>query len=212
MGTIKKGILGGFSGKVGTVVGSSWKGIAYMRSLPGKVRDPRTELQMIQRSKFAVAINYLQPLAELLRTGWKFYANRKSPFNAAMAYTYAKAIIGTYPDYSIDPGKVLISRGSLAPPVNAAAIALSGALNFQWDDNSSFNTAKQTDKALLAVVNPVKADAVYITAGAARSDCEQSIAIPAAWIGDSVEAYMGFISQDGKEIANSVYLGSIIVV
>ena len=31
MGTIKKGILGGFSGKVGTVVGASWKGISYMR-------------------------------------------------------------------------------------------------------------------------------------------------------------------------------------
>ena len=33
MGTIKQGILGGFSGKVGTVVGSSWKGISYMRGL-----------------------------------------------------------------------------------------------------------------------------------------------------------------------------------
>jgi len=30
MGTIKKGILGGFSGKVGTVVGSSWKGIVLI--------------------------------------------------------------------------------------------------------------------------------------------------------------------------------------
>ena len=27
MGTIKQGILGGFSGKVGYVIGSSWKGI-----------------------------------------------------------------------------------------------------------------------------------------------------------------------------------------
>lgn len=40
MGTIKKGILGGFSGKVGTVVGGSWKGISYMRSLPQKVKKP----------------------------------------------------------------------------------------------------------------------------------------------------------------------------
>lgn len=31
MGTIKQGILGGFSGKVGTVIGGSWKGISYMR-------------------------------------------------------------------------------------------------------------------------------------------------------------------------------------
>jgi len=36
MGTIKKGILGGFSGKVGTVIGGVWKGIEYMRSIPGQ--------------------------------------------------------------------------------------------------------------------------------------------------------------------------------
>ena len=29
MGTISKGILGGFSGTVGTVIGGSWKGIDY---------------------------------------------------------------------------------------------------------------------------------------------------------------------------------------
>jgi hypothetical protein len=32
MGTIKQGILGGFSSKVGTVISGSWKGISYMRS------------------------------------------------------------------------------------------------------------------------------------------------------------------------------------
>jgi len=32
MGKIEKGILGGFSGKVGTVVGGNWRGIDYMRS------------------------------------------------------------------------------------------------------------------------------------------------------------------------------------
>lgn len=36
MGTIKQGILGGFSGKVGTVVGSTWKSVHYMRALAGK--------------------------------------------------------------------------------------------------------------------------------------------------------------------------------
>ena len=33
MGTIKQGILGGFSGKVGSVIGGIWKGISYMRGL-----------------------------------------------------------------------------------------------------------------------------------------------------------------------------------
>ena len=34
MGKIKQGILGGFKGKVGTVIGSSWNGIAYMKGQP----------------------------------------------------------------------------------------------------------------------------------------------------------------------------------
>jgi hypothetical protein len=59
MGRIKKGILGGFSGKVGSVVGASWKSIDYIRSLPASVRNPRTPAQVNQRSKFATVIKFL---------------------------------------------------------------------------------------------------------------------------------------------------------
>jgi len=211
MGTIKKGILGGFSGKVGTVVGSSWKGIAYMRSLPLKVKNPRTEPQMNQRSKFALSLSYLKPMTELLRVGWKLYAYKQSAFNAATSYMIANAIKGNYPNYSIDPTKVLISRGALTPAVNAMAIPVSGAINFEWDDNSGLSSAKPTDKALLAVVNTNKSEAVFNAAGAQRSETAQSLSMPANWTDDSVEVYMGFVSEDGREVANSVYLGSFTV-
>ena len=212
MGTIKKGILGGFSGKVGTVVGASWKGIAYMRSLPQKVRNPRTEPQRMQRSKFALSLNFLQPMNGLLRTGWKLYAHRQSPINAAMSYTIANAITGTYPNYSIDPGKVFISRGALAPAVNASAVASSGAtVTFSWSDNSGTSAANQTDKALLAVVNPEKSEAVLDADGARRSDITLSVNLPADWVGSTVHAYIGFVTEDSKEVANSVYLGSLTV-
>lgn len=59
MGTIKQGILGGFSGKVGTAIGSSWKGISYMRGRAQSVKNPRTEGQMEQRSKFALTLDFL---------------------------------------------------------------------------------------------------------------------------------------------------------
>jgi len=211
MGTIKKGILGGFSGKVGTVVGSSWKGISYMRSLPMKVRNPRTLRQLDQRSKFAIALGYLKPMNGLLQIGWKLYASKQSTINAAMSYTIANAITGVYPDYSIDPGKVLISRGSLTPTVNFIATPIKGAINFEWDDNSNLNTSKETDKALLAVVNPAKSEAIFDTAGATRAEASQSLSMPAGWAGDTVEAYLGFISEDGMEVSNSVYAGSIVV-
>ena len=52
MGKIKQGILGGFRGTVGTVVGSSWNGIAYMKGKPQSVRNPRTDAQLQQREFF----------------------------------------------------------------------------------------------------------------------------------------------------------------
>jgi hypothetical protein len=212
MGTIKQGILGGFSGKVGTVIGASWKGINYMRSIPQHVKNPRTEGQVSQRSKFALALNFLKPVTGFLRTGWKLYAHRQSPFNAAMAYTLANAITGTYPDYAIDPSKVLVSRGSLAPAARASATpAGTGTITFDWEDNSGVGNAKQTDKALIAVINPAKSEAVYDTAGAERMAVTQDIIVPADWVGEDVETYIGFISEDSKEVANSVYLGTITV-
>ena len=62
MGTIKQGILGGFSGKVGTVVGSTWKSVHYMRALAVSFSDPRTEKQKNQRSKFTAAVNFTKAM------------------------------------------------------------------------------------------------------------------------------------------------------
>ncbi|MDR1755374.1 MAG: DUF6266 family protein [Culturomica sp.] len=211
MGTIKKGILGGFSGKVGTVVGASWKGIAYMRSLPQSVKNPRTEPQRRQRSKFALALGVLKPMTALLRTGWKLYAHRQSPFNAATAYTLANAITGTYPAYEIAPDKILVSRGSLTPAANPHITATMGNMEFQWEDNSGTGSATQTDKTLIAILNLAKGEAITGTAGAERAEEAQTVPIPADWAGDEVHAYLGFISEDGNEIANSVYLGTATV-
>jgi len=52
MGKIKTGILGGFQGKVGTVIGSTWRGESIMRALPKTAAKAPTESQRIQRLKF----------------------------------------------------------------------------------------------------------------------------------------------------------------
>ena len=53
MGKIKQGILGGFSGKVAGVVGSSWKGIAVIKARPLSVANPKSPLQVAQRGAMA---------------------------------------------------------------------------------------------------------------------------------------------------------------
>jgi hypothetical protein len=207
MGTIKKGVLGGFSGKVGTAIGSSWNGIDYVRSLPQTVANPRTEKQVSNRVRFALVSSFLKPMTVFLRTGFKLYAHRRTAFNAAMSYTLSNAITGTYPDYALNYAAALVSRGNLTPAAGATAKAVGGNIELSWDDNSGIADAKQTDKALIVVLNPSKAQAITDTEGAERFTKGQTVVLPVDWAGDSVEVYLGFVSKDGKEVANSVYLG-----
>lgn len=212
MGTIKKGILGGFSGKVGTVVGGSWKGIAYMRSLAQSVSNPRTEGQVSQRTKFAISLAFLKPMTAYLRVGYKTHAIRQTAFNAAMSYTLANAVTGESPDYDLDFASALVSRGSLMPASNGNAAASAGKVTFSWDDNSGVGSALATDLSMPLVFNKDKGEAVFNTLGASRADSSTEVNIPSDWAGDSIELYLGFVSADGKSVANSVYLGQEVAV
>jgi len=63
MAIISKGILGGFSGTVGTVIGGNWNGIDYMRSLPTISNKSASQSQIEQRTKFAVGVRFMQALS-----------------------------------------------------------------------------------------------------------------------------------------------------
>ena len=212
MGTIKQGILGGFSGKVGTVVGGTWKGIHYMRSLPTSVRNPRTEAQVMQRTKFMVTIDFLKPITPFIRVGFKNYASRQTAFNAAMSYNVKNAVTGVFPDYEMDYSNILVSRGSLLPAENADAVAAERSLNFPWRDNSGVSNATETDQAMALVYNGTKGESVFSTTTGDRSSGSATLNVPENWIGDTVEVYLGFISENGSLVANSVYLGQKTIV
>jgi len=57
MATLKNGPNEGFSGKVGSVVGSSWKGIDYIRGLPAKRKNKPGTLEKNNRSRFGFVFN-----------------------------------------------------------------------------------------------------------------------------------------------------------
>ncbi len=210
MGKINQGILGGFSGKVGNVIGGNWKGIDYMRVKPASVANPRTAGQVDQRSRFAIIMQFLQPMREFIKVGFKNYAIKMTEFNSAMSYNVKNAIIGEYPDFMIDFDAALISRGSLTaalnPDVNSST---PGSISFNWSDNSDYENASENDKAMLLVLNQAKNEALFITDGSSRNSGIHSFTVPNHYSGDSVHAFIAFISEDGKRVSNSRYIGSV---
>jgi len=212
MATNEQGILGGFSGKVGTVIGGNWKGIDFMRSNPGKIANPRTSAQQDQRARMATIIQFLSPLKTFLREGFKKQATKMSAFNAATAYNLAHAIMGTYPDYEIDYSKVMVSQGKLPGAINPEVSSpASGQVKFSWQNNSSDHMALKDDKAVLVVYNIEKQLVVTIFEGNLRSAESQTITLPANFSGDEVQCYIAFQNASQTMISDSGYAGGMVV-
>ncbi|MDF3079289.1 MAG: hypothetical protein K0S09_3178 [Sphingobacteriaceae bacterium] len=212
MGRYSKGILGPFSGKVGTVVGSTWNGIDYMKSLPKPSSKQPTDGQLEQRVKLALSVGFLKPLSVLLAKTFKKATVNNTGFNVALSLLIKNAITGTYPDYEIDYSKVLMSLGNLTGPWNAAVSSTTASeVSLAWTDNSGSNNALATDKAVLVVYNPVKNQYVFTMDAAARAAAAETLLLPAEFSGDTVHTWMAFVSADGKNFSTSVYLGTIAI-
>jgi hypothetical protein len=212
MGKINQGILGGFSGKIGNVIGGNWKGIDYMRIKPSNVANPKTEGQLDQRSKFATVLYFLQPMKDFIKVGFKGYAIKMTEFNSAMSFNLNNAVTGSYPDYNIDYQTALLSRGSLASALNgSASSSAAGSISFSWDDNSDESNSFATDKAMILIYNADRKEAVFVTDGNTRASGSQDLTIPDSYSGDTVEAFIAFVSENGKSGSNSTYLGSVVV-
>ena len=163
MGKIRKGVLGGFSGKAGTV-------------------------------------------------GYKTYAVKKSAFNAAVSYMVKNAVGGSYPDIEINYQRMLVSRGDLTPPKDAVATISERCVTITWNDNSAEGSADASDLSMPLAYNVSKGQAVFEIAATTRSSKSVALPLPSHWLGDTIHIYLGFMSEDGMEVANSVYLGSEIVI
>lgn len=212
MGKISQGILGGVSGKVGNVIGGSWKGIDYLRIKPSSVANPRTEGQVTQRYKFTAALEFLQPSRDFIKVGFKNFANGMTEFNYAMSYILANAVTGDGLSASVDYTNALVSKGNLNGAANPAVSGISsGIATITWTDNSGGSNALATDKAMILIYNPVKKSSVYITSGADRNIGTQELPVPDSFIGDEVHVYFSFISADNRLVSNSMYLGVSVV-
>ena len=87
-------------------------------------------------------------------------------------------------------------------------LATAGQVSFSWDDNSTGGNANATDKVMVLVYNPGKKESMYVLNGADRTVGSQDVSIPTIYAGDTVELFIAFVSADGKQVSNSIYLGS----
>ena len=149
MGIIRRGILGGFSGKVANVVGSSWKGIAVMRALPLSVTNPKTVGQVEQRSAFSIISKFASSILTVwVKPLWDRSAQSMSGYNAFIQQNVD--IVKT--DKVLDIEKLVMSKGKLgATTIQAGVASQNSILQVQWDAEPVGSFQMLSDRLYLLV-------------------------------------------------------------
>lgn len=209
MGKIKQGILGGFSGKVGPVIGTSWKGKAVMRAQALSYNDRNSLAQQQQRKKFTLVTKFVASVLGFVNEGFRKRAVGMTAPNAAVAANIENAISGEWPDFEIDYSKAVVANGPVDLPYSPSATADGTTLSLTWADNSGMGNALADDKVMVLAYNEAKGQAVYNTAVAERADRNATLTLPSAWTGDNVNVWIAMSRQQDNESSRSSHLATL---
>ena len=212
MATISKGILGGFSGTVGPVVGANWRGMDVIRSRPKSSKRTPSERQLEQQLKFKLAISFLQPIKSIQSLYFGMGSGVKSRVNMAVSYTISTAIqmVAGLPELIYN--KVLITRGELTSFRNPVLTTQpGGVLHLEWEDNSTQGDAAPKDEVSIVCYCAELNNWEIYEGIVMRSDLMADVTLPAYCLGKTMEVYAFLNNEKQTAASTSLYLGQHLV-
>jgi len=197
MAVIKRGILGGFANKIGNVVGSSWKGIAVIKSLPLSVANPNTVNQQNVRRPFKACVALASLLLGIfIKKVWNRGAMQMSGFNAFVQANVKTAFQGSG---AFTPVGLNISPSTESPAVDTGSSASYGSqdITVQWNTAKTGNM-QDTDLLIAVVLNENGIMLGSSSFGVARSAGSCTInGVHEFFLGSVINVYYMFQSADG---------------
>lgn len=153
MARLDQGLLGGYSGKLGTTVGATWKGINVVRTYQPNVANPNTQLQRDHRTKFReIAQLGSFFLASMVKPFWDKGAKKMSGYNAFVSMN-ARAMSDSL---GFDPMKFIIGNGQMGhPEYEISLLKESNRLDIGWDKDEQVLYGQPTDELYLIAFNYV---------------------------------------------------------
>ena len=203
MGKIKQGILGGFKGKVGTVIGSSWNGIAYMRGQAQSFKDSKSAAQLKQRNFFREVQDLVGQLtAEQLAFLFPSAPSGMTRRNAIVQQLCADPLIEADGKH-VDLANINSLGNAPTADMPDVSIAAEGDnLAISWDGDSDFRTEHADEYPAVFVANVTKKKIFLVNSTAAIGTTgAQSFNVGLAAYGEATDTFSGFMLATGSKIA-----------
>jgi len=212
MAILTQGILGPVIGKTGPVVSYLRFGQNITRSMSDNRKNRiETPKRKAQRQKIKICNEFTKAFSGtgFFNKSFPAYGDTGSGYNRVTSAIMNLAIVSNS-ETALVYAKVLISKGPL-PSVDYASALVNeeGNILFTWTDNTGTGTAKENDTAILVAFFPGSKQAVYKFSEATRKDGKAVLEMDS--IKGAAETWIGFLSADEKNAANSTYAGSILL-
>ncbi len=207
MGKIEEGINGPFRGKAGSVIGSSWRKINYIKGLPRfKNKRKPSPQQALQRKKFARLNRFLDPLSKILEIGFRQFTSRATGRNAAFSYNYDHAFTDDGENITLNYSALQFSHGSLFTAGDEKAWLAESTLHVTWDPNTYGMGRSMDDAAFLTLYEE--------TMGVFRSNRTAIRHDGGVQITDGLlqlhplrlHLWLFFVDKTGKRVSKTVYV------
>lgn len=212
MGTYVNGANGKFSGKVGSMIGSKWRNVSYIKGLSAPSSKAATDKQLAQRTRLALAVSFLRPIKDVLNLGMMDNKQTElSGYNLAVRKLLNNGITGDYPDFAIDYAKVALSSGALNLVNDAKMEILNGVPTVTWAALLNKFNSFADDELVVLLYNSTK-EFFMIFDGLLRS---ATTLVPEIGAGDAGEVIHGWIfacKRDLTDVSKTQYLGQITIV
>ena len=207
MARFSNGILGGLTGTIGPVIGSSINGVPYLKSRYAKRKVTNHPMEIANRRKFAAAHAFLYPLLDVVREGFRVDGKSRG-FVTAKSWLLKNAFEGDWDNFQINPALVKLSIGDLPLPSNITVKTPDPFIfEFSWDP-LPVKDPNAKDQAVLIAYSIDKAHVESNMLGAFRSSGKDFLQIELKEAA-TYHLYIWFVSADRSRRSESLYLGSL---
>ena len=208
MGKQQSGFNGGFSGRLGNVVGYNWRGRWCVRTLPGDFHDARSEQQLEQRRLFTEMVRFAGSARRVLRIALD-EASRNVGLTPSNYFIRMNKECFALQDgeLTVDLPELRLSDGPVAPVAfDAPQLLDDTTVSISFEKNPLHRNCSQDDEIYIVAYCP-EYKAFDFSDTTARRRKQVVFQLNEAWAGKEVHLW-GFVVDRAGRASQSLYIGS----
>lgn len=196
------GILDGYRGTIGPVIGYQWRGRWCLRARPRQVRNPRTEAQQEHRMLFRDMVQMASRLTPVLRLGLRQASLEEGMTEGNLFVKMNKQF---FTSQGVDYRSLAVSHGPVAPVgFGAATVDGEGVLRVEFEKNPLRLRADSDDEVRVMAYCP-ELQQTLLSLPVLRRSKRLSLRLPDEWLGLEFHLY-GFVTDYQQRASETSYI------